>query len=360
MKYLLIFLFSLSLAQAGVVDEYSRNKKVVVVVGKDAPEEEKEIGKKIFNALELDKTGDLYDHIIEDDYAIKHKFFYSSFHLIIVGTLKSNKLCAALSDIQKADFSDKKSNLEALNKLNPLTADYFFARYGLYKKTSGTGFIRRLLNPFALEAYNLSEGKAQTGPMTATYISGADIEGISNAYIQFLDSNLLEGVVLSETTETKSGRFHLAPKATLFPRSLNSSFSLKSGDRELKQVGWIQGALVDYSGIYNIAKVKPQNIIHLKFKSGPMTLMTYGDNSNTVMAIEFDSATESLKALKAFDKELKLALKIEETDDLRSYRCFQVEARWLMIRKGKWLVIENLPMGWKDILAESAAQLFLD
>ncbi|MCM8538048.1 MAG: hypothetical protein NE334_19050 [Lentisphaeraceae bacterium] len=360
MKYLLAFLFSFSLVQAGVIDEYSRNKKVVVVIGKDAPEVEKEIGRKIFNALELDKTGDLYDHIIEDDYAIKHKFFYSSFHLIVVGTLKSNKLCAALSDIQKADFGAKKSNLEALNKLNPLKDDYFFARYGLYKKVSGTGFIRRLLNPFALEAYNLSEGKAKTGPMTATYISGADIDGISNAYVQFLDSNLLEGVVLPSITETQSGRFHLSPKATEFPSSLNSSFSLKSGDRQLKQVGWIQGALVDYSGIYNIAKVKPLSITHLKFKSGTPTLMTFGENSNSIMAIEFNSATESLGALKAFDRELKLALKIEDTDDLRSYRCFQVEARWLMIRKGKWLVIESLPMGWKDILAQNAAQLFLD
>ena len=81
MRALLIFIFLCSFSYAGVVDQLSRNKKVVVVFGKNAPKEEKAIAQKLYKALELDNTGDLYDHIIDDEYALKHKYFYSKFHL---------------------------------------------------------------------------------------------------------------------------------------------------------------------------------------------------------------------------------------------------------------------------------------
>ncbi|MCM8527595.1 MAG: hypothetical protein NE327_13835, partial [Lentisphaeraceae bacterium] len=101
-KIIFILLTLISFAHADIIKDYKQNKKVVVVYGENAPEAEKKAAKEIYKILELDATGDLYDHIITDTYALKHQFFYSAFHLIIVGTAESNQLCRTNAEIQVA------------------------------------------------------------------------------------------------------------------------------------------------------------------------------------------------------------------------------------------------------------------
>jgi hypothetical protein len=358
-NFIYIFiLFSISL-HAGVIDEYSRNKKVVVVFGEEASKEEKDIAQKIYNALELDQTGDLYDHIINDTYALKHKYFYSKFHLIIVGNAQSNKLCNDLSDIQTSNIQLNQSKLPTLKKINSLQSGVFFSRYGHFSNDSNTGFIRRMLNPFSLESYNLSEGLSKTGPMTATYISGTSLEGLINAYISFLDLSLLEGVVTTEKNLAKNtSRFKIGQETISLPMVLNDKVSFSRGESKLKYMGWIQGSLADYSGTYKLTGVSPEQICHLKFFSSNPTLMTHDDHSHTFLAIRFKDNKQSLQALKGLDQTMKLSLNIESTPQFKAYPCIKGDKRWLTIRKDEWLVIENFPLSWKDTLFTEAAKLF--
>ena len=75
MKVFYCLLLTLISLHAGFIKEFSKNSKVVVVHGKEATDEEKDVANYIFKVLELDQTGDLYDHIIDDAYALKHKYF---------------------------------------------------------------------------------------------------------------------------------------------------------------------------------------------------------------------------------------------------------------------------------------------
>ncbi|MCH2208624.1 MAG: hypothetical protein MK132_22520 [Lentisphaerales bacterium] len=353
--YLLLTLMSLN---AGFIEEFSKNSKVVVVYGKEATDEEKDVANYIFKVLELDQTGDLYDHIIDDAYALKHKYFYAKFHLIIIGTAKTNRLFSPLADIQTWDPS-RKSNLPALSSKNHIQDGYFFAKYGHFKAAPGFGYVRHMLNPFTLEAFNLSNGTAKLGPMTATYITGADIKGLKNAYTSLLDSNLLEGVIVPESLPTEqTSRFQLGNAALNYIDDINTDLVLTEEEHELKFFGWQQGSLADYSGSYKLSGVQAKQICHLKYATQNPSLTTSDNHQNSILAIRYKNPDESLKALEGIAKSLKLPIKIEASPEAKAYRCAQVNARWLLIRKGNWLMIENLPMGWKEVLVKNAAKLF--
>lgn len=358
MKILLsLFIITTSL-QAGIIEEFLRNPKVVVVYGDKATEAEKDVANYIYKVLELDQTGDLYDHIIKDSYALKHKYFYAKFHLIIIGTPQTNKLFSPAADIQTWDPS-RKSKLPALQEHTQIKGGYSFAKYGHFKFSEGLGYIRHMINPFTLEAFNLTNGLAKVGPMTATYITGVDTKGLKNAYIELLDNNLLEGVVTPNKPEqSATSRFQLGSEAFAYPADLNHKFSIEEEEHTLKFFGWTQGTLSDYSGIYKLSGVEASQICQLKFVSQNPSLTTGDSHQNSILAIRFKNPDTSLKALEGLGKNLKLSLKIQNTPALTVYRCSQVDVRWLLIRKGSWLMIENLPMGWKERLVKDAAKLF--
>ena len=116
--------------------------------------------------------------------------------MIIIVSSKTNKLFSPLADIQTWD-SSRGSNLPTLESQNQIKNSYYFAKYGEFEAKPGFGYIRHMLN---LHTGNirLSDGKANLGPMTATYITGAD-ERLKNAYASLLDSNLLEGIVVADS-----------------------------------------------------------------------------------------------------------------------------------------------------------------
>ena len=358
MKILLSLFILIVSAQSGFIEEFSRNPKVVVIYGDDATEKEKDVAKYIYKVLELDQTGDLYDHIIRDSYALKHKYFYAKFHLIIVGSPKTNKLFSPAADIQTWDPS-RKAKPTALQKDNQIQDGYNFAKYGHFKFSSGLGYLRHMINPFTLEAFNLTNGAAKLGPMTATYVTGVDTEGLKNAYIELLDNNMLEGVVVSNKPEQEiTSRFQLGSEAFAYPADLNHKFYLEQEKYKLKFFGWTQGTLSDYSGVYKLSGIEASQICQLKFVTENPGLTTGDSHQNSILAIRFKNPDISLKALRGIDKNLKLALDIKDTPVLTVYRCSQVDVRWLLIRKGSWLMIENLPMSWKERLVKDADKLF--
>ena len=195
--------------------------------------------------------------------------------------------------------------------------------------------------------------------MTATYITGADMKGLKNAYTSLLDSNLLEGIVVADSLPTEqTSRFQLGNAALSYPDDINTDLVLTEGDHKLKFFGWHQGSLADHSGVYKLTGVKALQICHLKFTTKAPSLTTSDNHQNSILAIKYKNPADSLKALTCMDRSLKLSLKIDESPEAKAYRCAQVDARWLIIRKGNWLMIENLPMGWKEILAKDASKLF--
>ena len=361
MRYLIVFIFFLiNSVPADIIDDYKGNKKVVVVYGENAPDSEKKAAQEIYKILELDNTGDLFDHIIVDSYALKHMFFYSKFHLIIVGTAKSNLLFKNNSEIQLATPSKNKSPIKVLPQLNKADGAFYSAHYGYYPQTKGIGFIRRMLNPFTLQSYNLTKGVFNSSPYTATYIGGTDAAGVIKAYVNFLDMNMMEGVLIpSEYLSDSNSRFRLSKKSLNegILDSINLSTKVNLGQDILNYKGWMQGATGDYAGIKKLSGVSPEQIIHLKFSGTTPQLMTYDDQVNTVMMINFPNADDSLKALQGIDRSMKLSLKIKTDAGFNIYSCTSGQKLWFLVRKGKTLLIENFSEQWKEPFSKKASSL---
>ena len=357
---LFIFLAFLNILSADILDDYTQNKKVVVVHGEKAPEAEVRAAKEIFKLLELGSTNDLYDHIVTDTYALKHQFFYSSFHLIIVGTAKTNLLCRTNAEIQLASPHKNNSPVKILPKLNPNKNALFSARFGYYPNSAGVGYVRRMLNPFTLQTFNLTKGTMNASPYTATFISGTDASGITNAYVNFLDLRMMEGAVIpSELLAEKNSRFRLS-KANVKEDALekiNKKFKLRLGQEFLEYKGWIQGAVGDYAGMKKLSGVSPAQIFHLKFSSKTAQLMTYDDQVNTVLMLNFKSEKESLEALRGIDKSMKLALQISEDSSLKVYPCGGGGNKWYLTRLGSIILIENFSEQWKEPFVKQASTL---
>ncbi|MCM8543252.1 MAG: hypothetical protein NE328_23485 [Lentisphaeraceae bacterium] len=361
MKKLLLILFTLStFVHADIIDDYKQNKKVVVVFGENAPEAEKKAAQEIFKILELGSTGDLYDHIITDTYALKHQFFYSSFHLIIVGTPESNMLCRTNSEIQMASPAKNNSPIKILPNLNKNKDALFSSLYGYYPQTKGIGYVRRMLNPFTLQTFNLTKGTMNASPYVATFISGTDADGITAAYINFLDMKMMEGVVIPENLlAEKNSRFRLAKKnQNEIPlEKVDKTFKLRLGQEFLEYKGWIRGTVGDYAGMKKLSGVSADQIFHLKFASATPQLMTYDDQVNTVLMLNFESPEASLKALKGIDSSMKLALQISDSPDLKIYPCGGGGNKWFLVRQGSFLFIENFSEQWKEPFAKQASGL---
>ncbi len=361
MRYLpILFYFIIISLSADIIDDYRGNKKVVVVYGEKAPESEKKAAQEIFKILELDDTGDLFDHIIVDSYALKHQFFYSKFHLIIVGTAKSNQLFNNNSEIQLATPAKNNSPIKILPQLNKSDGAFYSAHYGYYPETKGIGFIRRMLNPLTLQSYNLTKGKFNSSPYSATYIGGTDSEGVTKAYVNFLDMKMMEGVIVpTQYLGEKNSRFRLSKKSVDegFLDTLNTKIKVNLGQDILSYKGWMQGATGDYAGIKKLSGVSPEQIIHLKFAGNTPQLMTYDDQVNTIMMINFLNAEESLKALQGIDKSLKLSLKIKSDSSFSIYSCATGQKVWYLIRKGKTILIENFSEQWKEPFSKKAESL---
>ena len=352
MKNLLtvIILLTGSLLHADYLKDLTKNNRVVIVYGAKAPQEEKDMAQEIYSILELDKCDDLFDHIITDDYLLRFTGFYIHYNLIIIGSKESNRVCNLNQEIQ------------TLYQNNP--PSIYNSRYGYYKNPQEIGYIRRMLNPFLLQAYNLSNGKVSASPPTTiTFLSGSDSQGVLKACDSFLDAQLLEGFIIPKNQlSSKNSRFKLSKDNLTFttPKEFNKKFQIVSGDQALKYKGWIQGSLTDYSGFKKLSGVSASQIYHLKFQSAKSTLMTYDDQQNTMMLIAFSDEKQSLKALKGMDKSLRLNLKIAPSQELQIYPCSQADYSWLLIRKGKFLIIENINSAWKDKLAQNAEKIFVD
>lgn len=359
-KIIFILLTLISFAHADIIKDYKQNKKVVVVYGEKAPEAEKKAAQEIYKILELDATGDLYDHIITDTYALKHQFFYSAFHLIIVGTAESNQLCRTNAEIQVASPVKNKSPLKILSQLNKSGDTFFSSYYGAYPNTKGVGIVRRMLNPFTLQTFNLSKGTMNASPYVATYISGTDSDGITNAYVNFLDLKMMEGIVVpEELLGDKNSRFKLSKK-NLKEAALdrvNKSFKVRLGQDFLEYKGWIRGTVGDYGGMKSLSGVSADQIFHLKYAATTPQLMTYDEQVNTVLMVNFESAEASLQALKGIDKSMKLALKISEGPEFKVYPCGNMESKWSLMRQGSALYIENFSEQWKEPFSKQASGL---
>lgn len=360
-----IFLFVLLLAfsvNADLIRDLKRNKKVVVVYGENAPEAEKKAANEIFKILELDETDDLFDHIITDAYALKHQFFYSAFHLIIVGTPESNRLCSNNSEIQVAGPAKNSSQAKILPKMNNAGNGFYSAHFGYYPETRGIGYVRRMLNPFTLQSFNLTDGQMNANPYTATYICGTDTEGVTKAYINFLDFKMIQGAVIPEKylAETNS-RFKLS-KASMNEKimaKVNTRLKVRLGQEILEYKGWIQGAVGDYGGIKDLTGQSAEQIVHLKFASNKPQLLTYDDQVNTVLMVNFKDAASSLKALQEIDKKMKLSLKIQSDEKFTVYPCGDGQKNWYMMREGSMLFIENFSEQWKEPFFKQASGLLL-
>lgn len=361
MRYFFILFFSLFISlSADLIDDYKGNKKVVVVYGENAPESEKKAAQEIYKILELENTGDLFDHIIVDSYALKHQFFYSKFHLIIVGTAKSNILFKNNSEIQLATPDKNSSPIKILPQLNKNKGSFYSAHYGYYPESKGIGFVRRLLNPFTLQSYNLTKGKFDSSPYTATYIGGTDEEGVTKAYINFLDMKMMEGVIIPQQyLGGTNSRFRLSKKSVdeKILETINFKTSVNLGQDTLSYKGWILGATGDYAGIKKLSNVSPEQIVHLKFAGSIPQLMTYDDQVNTVMMINFKNDEDSLKALQGMDKSLQLSLKIKTDAAFNIYSCVSDQKVWYLMRKGKTILIENFSEQWKEPFSKKAADL---
>ena len=118
MKKLLIsfILIPVFFIQADLIKDYTKNKKVIVVHGERAPEKEVKIAQTIHKLLELDQMDTNYDHIINDTYFMRNKFFYADFHLIIVGTPESNLLCKVNAEIQISSPWKNNSKMKLLTE----------------------------------------------------------------------------------------------------------------------------------------------------------------------------------------------------------------------------------------------------
>ena len=86
--------------------------------------------------------------------------------------------------------------------------------------------------------------------------------------------------------------------------------------------------------------------------------MTFDEQQNTLMLIKFATVQDSLKGIKGLDKSLQLGLNISPDNSLKVYSCNQGDRGWLLIRKGKFLIIENLNAPWKDTFARKVNELF--
>jgi hypothetical protein len=345
---------------ADFINDLEKNPKVIVVYGENASEKEHNLAKEIYSTLQLDKTGDIYDHIITDTYALKHQFYYANFHLIVVGTNKSNKLCKLNAEIQYAVPEKNNSPTRILPQLNHAKG-LFSSRYGYYPQATGIGYIRRILNPFTLQAFNLAGHKFKAAPYTAIFITGTDFQGVQNAYAQMFDNQMLEGISVPEKNlqETR-GRYKLAKKnvSNSIPNEINKALTLSMDKSKLSYKGWIQGALADYAGVQNLSGVSPTQVFHLKFQTEKLSLMTYDEQANTLLLIKYYSSQESLKALKGIDKSLRLALTINDKPDFSLYGCSNGSHQYSIIRKGEFIIIENLSSSWKDSFTKNANKLF--
>ena len=120
--------------------------------------------------------------------------------------------------------------------LNKSSKSLFSARYGQFRDPSGIGYIRRILNPFTLQAFNMAGKRFRAAPYAAIYVSGTDTEGLISAYAQMMDNKMLEGVVLPMSSKpAKTGRFRLGGNAVMerLPEQLNGNFSLTQGEDKL-------------------------------------------------------------------------------------------------------------------------------
>jgi len=361
MRFLTLIIFALTFSvSADIIEDYKGNKKVVVVYGENAPEEEKKAAEEIYKILELDNTGDLFEHKIPDTYALKHQFFYSKFHLIIVGTPKTNILFNNNSEVQIASPAKNNSALKILPQLNKNKDALYSAHYGYYPEAKGIGFIRRVLNPLTLQTYNLTKGRFNSSPYTATYIGGTDSAGVIKAYVNFLDMKMMEGMLIPEKyLAEKNSRFRLSKKSLKedFLNLYNPKFSLQLGKDVLKYKGWMFGATSEYAGMKKLSGVSPEQIVHLKFAGNTPQLMTFDDQVNTVMMINFANAEDSLRALQGIDKSMKLFLKIKSEPDFNIYSCGNGQKLWFLVRKGKTILIENFSDQWKGPFSKKASSL---
>ena len=361
MRYFIFTIFCLSsILSADLIEDYKKSKKVVVVYGENAPEAEKTAADQIYKILELDKADDLFDHIITDTYALKHQFFYAAFHLIIVGTPQTNLLCKGNGEIQVASPAVNSSPLKILPELNENKDALFSAHFGYYPKTKGIGYVRRVLNPFTLQTFNLSNGEVNSHPYTATYISGTDSDGVINAYVNFLDLKMLEGAVIPEEyLASKNSRFRLSKEnvKTDVLEKVNTSLKVRLGQEILDYKGWIQGAVGDYAGIKKLTSYSADQIFHLKFAADTPQLMTYDEQVNTVLMVKFKSDEESYNALVNLDKSLRLSLKVNKDSAYTLYHCGGAGNKFLIIRQGPFIFIENFSKKWKEPFSKQASGL---
>ena len=360
MKFILtLLLISTSSLFADFLDDIKKSGKAIVVYGERAPAKERRIAKDIYEALELDDVDDLYDHIITDKYCLRHQFFYSSFHLIIVGTAKSNQLCSINADLQYAGAAKNNSPINIFPASNNTGKSLFSSRYGYFPETSGVGYVRRILNPFTLKAFNLTDNKFKSQAWSATFITGEDSEGVMNAYTQMMDEKMLEGIIMpSEKVPAKSGRFHLGKDRVYnkLPKGINP-VSFQSDKKSLDYKGWIMGSVSDYAGFKKISGVTAEQIVHLKYQGKALSLLSYDDQVNTLMCIKFKDEKESLTALKGIDKTMRLALDIKDSPALKVYPSSNGRYEYSIVRKGSWLIIENIQQGFKSDFASKADKL---
>jgi hypothetical protein len=358
MKGILVLILLSSNLFAGYISDLERNPKVIVVYGEKAPEAEIRIAKEIYSVLKLDKTGDVYDHIVTESYVIKHQFYYANFNLIIVGTPKSNRLCRFNGEVQYALPTNNLAPERILPQFNKTGKGLFSSKYGYYPNSKGIGYIRRILNPFTLQAFNLGGSSYKASPYVAIFISGTDSDGLLSAYSQMLDNQMLEGISVPEENLAKTrARFHLGREnvSNNIPDEINKKWSLTVNKTTLSYKGWIQGSLADYAGIQNMTGLSATQIFHLKFQGEKPSLMTFDDQANSLLLVKFKSPEESFKALKGIDLSYKLNLGMNEEKNI--YLCSNGTSEFTIIRKNNFLIIENLNSKWKETFIKEAGTL---
>ena len=87
-------------------------------------------------------------------------------------------------------------------------------------------------------------------------------------------------------------------------------------------------------------------------------MMSYDEHRNTIMAVKFKSAAESLKAMKGLDLSMKLALSISEGPEYKRYPCSNGQFEFSIIRKGEFILIESVDSVFKTAFVKSAEKLF--
>ena len=276
---LLLLLFScLSVAQAGLLKELD-NKKVLVVYGAQAAQEEKDLAKELSLIVARGDDNLQQDIYRKDDYVIFHYSYYVNYTIIAVGSETSNRLLKLVPRVGQSKFGSKKLQ----------------SQQGLYNEHYGLVTLHK--NPLGLKGTQLSLGQVHFNS-TLIALTGNSVQGLQKAVKSFIDGSMLGGTLLVSEKENDQRQFFQLERSALI-NSLEDEIPEYEG---LKFLGWQQGRAVDYTAIESMTGQRVKLIYKLHYRVPGEELSALDllgtQSRNSVLKVTFKSPEAALLAMK--------------------------------------------------------------